>query len=77
MDKVTQSNAAAAEQSASASEELNEQAGALRDAVLETVPREGAAESPKAAVANTNKTIPCGCPALPSEHIPRKERLRR
>jgi hypothetical protein len=35
MDKVTQSNAAAAEESAAAAEELNAQAGAMKQAVSE------------------------------------------
>ncbi len=48
MDKVTQSNAAAAEESASASEELNAQAQTLRDAVGELLALVGSRISTRA-----------------------------
>lgn len=61
MDKVTQSNAANAEESASASEELNAQASTLKDAVAELVSLVGGnadQKMPAAVTTLARKTMP-------------------
>jgi methyl-accepting chemotaxis protein len=68
MDKVTQSNAASAEESAAAAEELNSQAGALKQAVKELVQlvgESGDADLPAAPAKASGKagTIPMAAPA--------------
>jgi hypothetical protein len=60
MDKVTQSNAASAEESASAAEELNSQAGSLQEAVASLEQLVGGAarsQHTKQAVAPVARTI--------------------
>jgi methyl-accepting chemotaxis protein len=76
MDKVTQGNAASAEESASASEELSAQAEMMRDSVRSLqnlVGGRGASHAPAAAAPEKHaKTVK---PAVPAKRAPASRRM--